>query len=119
MGRGKGKRHLPETLVLVTLPECCGDRLVVAGYGCKGRVGYALGQQRGGRTQQTVAQLDMMVEAEKRGLWRQRIQCQAEATHLHAGLIDIDPIQTVAYDIGEGLTPHGRGRGLLTGAHHG
>jgi hypothetical protein len=109
---------LPETLALVTLPERCGDCLIVASYGCKGRVGYALSQQRRGRAKQAIAPLDMVVKAEKRGLWCQRLQRQAEATQLHVGLIDIDPIQTVAYDIAEGLAHDCRGRRLLAGARY-
>ena len=118
LGHGKGQGHLPETLALVTLPERCRNGLVVAGYRCKGRIGYALGQQRWGRAKQTIAPLDMVVEAEKRGAGCQRIQRQAKATQLHAGRIDIHPIQAVAYDIVEGLTHDFRGRRLLTGAHY-
>jgi hypothetical protein len=63
LGCGKRQGHLPKTFVLVTLPECCSNSFVVAGYGCKGCVRYALSQQCRGRPQETVAALDMVVEA--------------------------------------------------------
>src|SRR5438067_2510335 len=80
MGRREVQGHLPETHALVTLAQRCRDGLVVTGYRRKGRVGYAVGQRPRGRAKQTIAALDLVVEAEKRGIWCQPIQRQAEAT---------------------------------------
>src|SRR5262249_44722833 len=101
------------------LLERCSDGLIVAGTRCKGRIRDALGEQRRSRAKQTVAPWDMLVEAGKCGVRCSRSLAQAAAAYFHTGLIEVDPIQTVAYDIVESVVQQFRGRGLLTGAQHG
>jgi len=109
---------LPETLLLVPLPQRCCERLVVPGDGREGGIGNALSQQGWGHAQETVSPLDMVVQTEEGGVRCQRIQRQTETAQFYAGRVDIDPIQAVTRDIIEGLPHDFRGRRLMTGTRH-
>jgi len=109
---------LPETLLLVPLPERCRECLIVPGNRREGGIGNTLRQQGWGCAQETVPPLNMVVQTEKGGVRCQRIQCQTEAAQFYAGRVDIDPIQAVTCDIIEGLPHDLRGRRLMTGTRH-